>query len=357
LAPPIVFPAVQLRKRSIDDRAFRDWYLVRDDPSITQDDHMLVNAIANEAKEHINDFDHIPEGDRGAALEAVVTGFEEVRLSAIDVFENDQIVKLKSVEHLGGMLPGGITKLDLRRNNLRSLKGIERFPKLTELNVDGNEQLEQLNEVGALPALRAFTVDGNRVNDLTALVACTQLERVTLGQNRITDLTPLAQLSKLTSLVVEASLVGVGDPNRPQTFNPVTHAAGLQTNPALANPFLLGRTVDVRLGKPGDGPDAQLTGRATRVGDSLKFDVELVRGGQTVRDTWHLIQVNASPDTIMLGPEGSQLVVLHVESLGFAVFSWSLADDRPNAIVDRQAFDPQMGDIGPSFDATLVDPL
>ncbi len=201
LDPPIVFPAVQLRKKSLDDRAFRDWYLVRDDPSITQDDHMLVNAIANLAKERINDFDHIPEADRGAALEAVVTGFEEGRLSQIDVFENDQIVKLKSVEHLGGMLPSGITKLELQRNNLRSLRGIERFSKLTELDVAGNEQIDQLNEVGALPALRELRFDDNRVSDVTPLLACTQLEMVSLARNRVVDLTPLTQLTKLNTLL------------------------------------------------------------------------------------------------------------------------------------------------------------
>ena len=137
--PPIALPAMALRKKRLEHRAFRDWYIIRDDPAITQADHMLVTGIAAVAAEQINDFDAIPtEGARAEALEAVVARFEELNLAQIDLFEDDEIVKLKEIEHLGGMVPTSLVDLHLGQNAIASLRGLERFPALRHLSVGHN---------------------------------------------------------------------------------------------------------------------------------------------------------------------------------------------------------------------------
>jgi len=311
---------------------------------------MLVTGIVEVAKEKINDFDAIAsEAEKGEALETVVAGFEEIDLAQIDVFENEQIVRLASIEHLGGMLPATLTRLDLNRNNLASLRGVERFPRLTELTVDGNDRIEDITELGALPELRELRMSGNRISSLVPLSACTQLERVVLANNRIVDLAPLTRLPKLSSLVIESMRIGSGDPTVADAFNPIEHAIGLEQNPALANPFLLGRTLEVRFGTLSEGPAAQFTGRAERIGESLRFSVDLVRGDEVLTDEWVLSQINSSPSTIFGGPEGSQLLVFFVKSLGVSALGFSLAGDRPDAMIDPT---PDNTDL--SIDARLL---
>ena len=349
LDPPITLPVLKLRKKSLDHRAFRDWYLLRDDPAITQDDHMLVNGIVEVAKAEINDFDAIAsEAQKGEALEAVVDGFEEIDLAQIDVFENEQIVRLGSIEHLGGMLPSGITRLNLNRNHLDSLRGVERFSRLTELTVDGNERIEQIASRCAARAPRAphrgepreRPGPADRVHAPRASRALEQPDRRSRPAGRLAE----AQLARRR---VDADRHGRSDGRR--HVQPDRHAIGLEQNPTLANPFLLGSTLDVRFGRLSEGPDAQFTASAERIGETLRFKVELARGDEVLVDEWALSQINSSPNTIFGGPEGSQLLVLFVMSLGHSVLGFSLAGSRPNAMIDH---DPGNGDL--SIDATLL---
>jgi hypothetical protein len=344
--PPIVLPVLTLRKKSLEHRAFRDWYVIRNDPAITQDDHMLVTAIAAVAAEEINDFDAIPtEAAKGEALEAIVAQFEKLDLAQIDVFENGQIVRLRGIDHLGGMVPTGLVELHVDHNAIASLRGLERFTNLRHLEVDDNE-IETIVEIGGLPELREVDISRNRVVDVSALRTCTKLERVVVSKNSVSDLTPLADLPMLSSVVVDGALLGV-DPEFAHSLNPIAKTAGLERNSALANPFLTARKLTVRLGTPSEGAAAQFTGTAERIGETLRYHVELARGAETITDEWTLSQINSRPDTVFGAPEGSQMLVLFVQSLGHSVFAWSLPDDRPNAVIDRDPTNTE-----PSIDAT-----
>jgi hypothetical protein len=344
--PPIVLPVLSLRKKSLEHRAFRDWYVIRDDPAITQDDHMMVTAIAAVAAEEINDFAAIPtEAAKGEALEPVVARFEKINLAQIDVFENEQIVKLKGIEHLCDMLPTRLVELDVGHNAIANLKGLERFTKLRHVRLAGNA-IDTIVEVGGLPELQEIDVSDNRIVDVSPLRTCAKLDRVVLSKNRIADLGPLAALPLLSSLVVDGALLGV-NPEFVESLNPVAKTAGLEHNAALANPFLTARRLKVRLGTLSQGPAAQFTGTAERIGETLRYRVELTRGAEAITDEWTLSQINSRPDTVFGRPEGSQMLVLFVRSLGHSVFTWSEPEDRPNAIIDRDETNTE-----PSIDAT-----
>ena len=344
--PPIVLPTLTLQKKSLEHRAFRDWYVIRDDPALTQDDHMLVTAIATVAAEEINDFDAIPtEAAKGEALEAVVAGFEKINLAQIDVFEDEQIVKLKGIEHLGGMLPTALVELHVDHNAVTDLKGLERFTKLRHLEV-GDNAIETIVEIGGLPDLQEVDISRNHIVDVSPLRTCTKLNRVVLAKNHVSDLSPLADLPLLSSLGVDSALVGV-DPEFAESLNPVAKTTGLERNPALENPFLTARKLKVRLGTLSQGPAAQFTGTAERIGETLRYRVELTRGAEAITDEWTLSQINSRPDTVFGAPEGSQMLVLFVQSLGHSVFTWSRPEDRPNAVIDRDTTNTD-----PSIDAT-----
>ena len=270
---------------------------------------------------------------------------QKINLAQIDVFENEQIVKLKGIEHLGGMLPAGLIELHVDHNVITSLKGLERFTKLRHLEVDDNA-IESIVEIGGLPELREVDISSNRIVDVSPLRTCTKLDRVVLVKNRVADLTPLADLPLLSSLVVDSALLGV-NPEFGESLNPVTKTAGLERNPALANPFLTARKLKVRLGTLNQGPAAQFTGTAERIGETLRYHVELTRDAEAITDEWTLSQITSRPDTVFGAPEGSQMLVFFVPSLGHSVFARSHPEDRPNAVIDR---DPANTD--PSIDAT-----
>ena len=105
--------------------------------------------------------------------------------------------------------------------------------------------------------------------------------------------------------------------------------------------------MSVRLGTLSQGSAAQFTGTAERIGETLRYSVELTRGAAAITDEWTLSQINSRPDTVLAAPEGSQLLVLFVRSLGHSVFTWSHPQDRPNAVIDRDATNTE-----PSIDAT-----
>jgi Leucine-rich repeat (LRR) protein len=149
------------------------------------------------------------------------------KLDAIDYFESLEKLnvsnnKIKSID------PGkevSITYLDLRRNFIRDLRGIEYFPNLNYLDLSYNELTEigQLSKVKnlatldlsendiisleplkALPNLKKLYLNGNEIKDLSPLSELKGLKILNIRNNNITDLSPLYKLTNLKELHVNS---------------------------------------------------------------------------------------------------------------------------------------------------------
>ncbi len=316
VVPPLQLPVITLRRKVGGvERSFVDWYVMRNRPGILSDDQKLVNHIAEQARQGISGFFEIadPGGDplktermRGDALAPVVndlTAFE------LPVFEP---LNVTAVAHLPLMLPADkIVDLSLAKNRaLLTLRGLERFTSLRTLDVSTN-RIGDVAPLAGMTSLRKLDLARNEITDLAPLQGCTGIEELELSGNRITDLSPLTSLRNLKRLAIEGSIFVENDITH-RSDNPIQIATGLGEIEGIANPFLSRDRLNVRWGVLRDGPAAQFTGTAERIGRSNTFRVSLTRGNETLEDEWRLKGVSPGegfPGTPELDlPLGSRIV-------------------------------------------------
>lgn len=325
--PPISIPTVpSLRKKTFGlQKSFADWWVSKDDPATLLDDKRLVNRIGNKAIPSISDFDDIkdPRGDdaktlsmQGKAPEAVVKNFQSMDLSGGFLEEN----RVKSVGHLPGMLPLSLTELDLSLNELSDVRGLEPFTNLKSLNLSRNF-----------------------ISDLTPLQALVNLEVLDISANNISEVSALKSLTKLRTLTLDTVAISTSGMDL-LIRNPLADISALRDNPAIANPFVLGDNLSVRLGKLADGDEAQFTGTATRIGRSNKFTVDLTRGTETKDDEWTFLGVGSGDE---LGMPDLVFINVFVKSTKEFVGS-QMAGDRRRTAASKNNF------LGQSFDAAVV---
>jgi hypothetical protein len=323
VAPPIALPVINLRRKIGGvERNFADWYARRDEPGMLVDDRKLVNFIADQARQQVQDFFSItdPRNDplkterlRGSALEPVVAALTAFELPPFEP------LAVTSIAHLSSMVPAEkIVDLSLAKNRtLQKIDGLEPFANLKTLDVSTN-RIGEIGPVAGLVSLRKLDLARNEVVDLAPLQTCVNLEELELSGNRIASLSPLKALQKLKRLMIEGSIFlenGVTHPSE----NPITDASGLSDVPGIANPFLSNDRLNVRFGVLKDGPAAQFTGTAERIQRSTSFRVKLSRGAEQKEDIWRLIAVQ--PGEGFTGapeldpPAGSKILTLKSREL------------------------------------------
>ena len=340
LSPPIVFPTVTLTKADVGlEKNFLQFYLFRNDPATLIDDRNLVNAIANIVIAKINDFANIrdPGGDpaktetlQGQALASLINGITEVTLSGFG--PDDPKMGITSVAHLPSMLSQGLTSLDMSQNRISSLQGLEQFPKLATLKLSINS-LSDISLISSLTSLKVLDLSINAIADLTPLKALVSLRDLDLSGNKFTDLTPIAGLVGLTRLSLEGSSFSNGGPESNDGHNDIQIATGLGNIPGLANPFFIADKLSVRLGVLKDGPAAQFTGTATRIGQSHRFSVQLTRGAETQADEWRLVAVNPGLSIFDTVPLGFRAVTLRTQK--GILFTFVAPDDATKTAMDQ----------------------
>jgi hypothetical protein len=276
--PPITLPTIRLHKKIIG-KTFKDWFIIKDDPSVSAENKRLITLISNEAIPLVNDFNSIrdPAGDpkktlvlQAEALAGVVNEFDSIQI--------DSGVGLTTTAHLSSMLPSTIRELDLHNNKLIDLNGLESFSKLVNISLDNND-INDVSPIRGCVKLVSLGLSNNKVSELSPLNSLLNLERLDLSFNVIKDLSPLANLTKLTNLIL-------GRTPSNQNSNPIEIATGLGGLVGISNPFLLADKLSVRIGILKEGPDAQFTGIATRIGHSNHFTVHLTRGLEVRDDEW-----------------------------------------------------------------------
>jgi len=300
LVPPVAEPEIVLRKRDVGlEGSFADWWMTKDNPATRQNDRDLVMDIGLAAMSDLNAFNDIrdPGGDpqktarlQGEALSRVVASFQAYDWAHAGTHSASRGL-LSSLATLSTMLPRTVKSLAFQQNAIQDTKGLEQFTALVSLDLSHN-RIGSIAELGSLTALRSLQLVDNAISDLGPLRSCASLETLDISGNDIADLTPLGSCKALKNLTLLGTvLIKNGVSSR--AGNPIVNALALGEVPGLANPFTIGTVLAVRFGVLRDGPAAQFTGTATRVGSSHAFRVHLKRGIEELDDVWTLRAVSA----------------------------------------------------------------
>jgi hypothetical protein len=384
LVPPVTEPEVVLRKRDVGlEGTFADFWTTKDKPATRKNDRDLVIDIGFAAKSAVNAFDQIvdPGGDplktlqlQGEALTRVVASFQSYNWDHAGLHDSSR-EPLTSLSALPAMLPRTIKALafppffskgSVSKNAIQNTKGLEQFTALVSLDLSANA-LNSIAELGSLTLLRDLSMADNAVSDLGPLRTCGALETLDISGNDIADLTPLGACKALKNLIL-AGTTFFENGVQSRSHNPIVNALVLAEIPAMANPLTLGRSLAVRFGVLSEGPAAQFTGTATRIGDSLTFRVRMNRAGEVIDDVWKLrriAQITPGDGKEMAlfspGAVASDFpltgIVLGITPEKFAELNLSYVDptDPRKAGIDLTAF-PIFGSkvIVPTFDLTVV---
>ena len=88
-----------------------------------------------------------------------------------------------------------VIDLNLSMDGITSLKGLEKFVRLSSLQLNHN-QISDLTPLSGLPALRFLKLNNNQISDITPLANLPKLESLSLDGNGISDISPLLKYTK-----------------------------------------------------------------------------------------------------------------------------------------------------------------
>lgn len=100
----------------------------------------------------------------------------------------------------------GLERLKLQGNQIQDLKPLQNLTHLTELWLRKNK-VTDLTPLQGLTALKTLLLTNNAVNDLQPLKGLQNLDQLVFENNKVKDLTPLKDLHNLTSLDVSGNSV------------------------------------------------------------------------------------------------------------------------------------------------------
>ncbi|MEN8908064.1 MAG: leucine-rich repeat domain-containing protein [Clostridiales bacterium] len=95
-----------------------------------------------------------------------------------------------------------LTSLNLSKQDIADITGLEHFTGLTKLML-GNNSVNNITPLENLTNLRELNIGANHLSDITPLKNLTNLTSLNLVVNDITDITSLENLTNLTSLLLE----------------------------------------------------------------------------------------------------------------------------------------------------------
>lgn len=93
----------------------------------------------------------------------------------------------------------GITKLDIRGNDISDISALSVMTNLVSLNLKNND-ISDISALAELTKLQGLTLDNNEITDISVLSGLYQLVSFSAEENRIVDVSPLSGLSNLNSI-------------------------------------------------------------------------------------------------------------------------------------------------------------
>jgi Leucine-rich repeat (LRR) protein len=124
-----------------------------------------------------------------------VKGLEKLtQLTVLDLYNNQLTEVPKELEKLDQL-----KVLNLGRNQLTNVKGLEKLTHLTTLWLSSN-QLTDVKGLEKLTRLTMLQLQGNKLTGVKGLEKLTQLTYLSLGDNKLTDVKGLEKLTGLEDL-------------------------------------------------------------------------------------------------------------------------------------------------------------
>lgn len=155
--------------------------------------------------------------NRAAAVQAgegtevddnTVIEFKDAKLKAkiLDLMHTFYKLIPQDVNEITAGTAAKIQFLDLDKQGISDLSGLEYFTGLERLKLQGN-QIQDLKPLQNLTHLTELWLRKNKVSDLTPLQGLTELKTLLLTNNAVSDLQPLKGLQNLNQLVFENNKV------------------------------------------------------------------------------------------------------------------------------------------------------
>jgi Leucine-rich repeat (LRR) protein len=133
------------------------------------------------------------------AVEALISYFTDLSNKCINSIEEADIQE-------------NVEELYLSSNNIKYLKGIEKFTNLTYLIIDNN-QITSLAGIENLVNLTVLRINNNKITSLIGIEKLVKLTILRINNNKITSLVGIEKLVNLTYLIIShnqlTSLVGI----------------------------------------------------------------------------------------------------------------------------------------------------
>ena len=107
--------------------------------------------------------------------------------------------------------------LDLSRNHIKDLSGIDKLDNLEELNLYGNK-IDDIKLLSAMSKLKTLDLANNNISDIDSLSNLYNLETVDLSFNKISNIEPLLNLRNLNTLDISKNNIKSKDDIKKLSF-------------------------------------------------------------------------------------------------------------------------------------------
>lgn len=87
---------------------------------------------------------------------------------------------------------------------LRSLEGIEGFPKLKNVTIS-NSRLSDIEALQYLPDIESLELPNNQIQDISVLAKLPKINYLNLTNNQIVNANPIIQLPELSDLYIDGN--------------------------------------------------------------------------------------------------------------------------------------------------------
>lgn len=150
----------------------------------------------------------VQAGEGTEVDENTVIEFKDAKLKAkiLDLMHTFYKLIPQDVNEITAGTAAKIQFLDLDKQGISDLSGLEYFTGLERLKLQGN-QIQDLKPLQNLTHLTELWLRKNKVSDLTPLQGLTELKTLLLTNNAVSDLQPLKGLQNLNQLVFENNKV------------------------------------------------------------------------------------------------------------------------------------------------------
>jgi len=159
---------------------------------------------------------------------------------------------LNKLSELARIVPS-LSELSIQYGAIDDLSGLDAFSALRSLNLDGsllnsNLSLSQLQIPGTVSVL---SLENNKLNDVEALMAQTQLTSLNLSRNQLSHVKSLAAMANMRVLDL--------------SFNPITDLSPLSSLMELKSLALVGVPFDQTEGSPSNTLIRELRNRGVNI--------------------------------------------------------------------------------------------